>query len=571
MLGRHNFFDLQGLYRTRESLDRILAKKDIKYDESKQNKNHIYANILADLGLSEMIYEFKKLNVAVDREAIQAQNIEKNFFDLKLSTLIQKEITKDLIKKVVDTFVKSKKLEEMSAEVRDLLAKKSEEARSRAYANALREQENQLFQKIALQLAGMNNQTLNQLSNLLGELKSLEKELDAIRKQRAQILDFHSTKMANAFSQYLPNAKPEELKKLSNHLIEDNVELLNDINQHVKSKDEKSAQIANLKKVLNAKRNALEEVIEQPHTGENPKITEQQQQVENLEVESQNIENRLENLELAKEAEDEAFQKELAELEKEDNDNEDDWDVDTNEDPEKAKKSSAKKSPENFAAKLLLIEEHKHKINAIDHESEKLKSKLQELKQDRLKIKETLAELKKESKLLTDEQVDREEGTAVHFTREAAKLELEGIEDQIAALEAQCDAHEAKANAGKAQFGAIAAATAAEMGHRPKDPIAFGQCALQHALPAAAALSASAALEKDNLEQQAKVKQTAAQVYEQNAQFSASCTQGLHDLKSASFQGRNAGAGAAAMAQIQVIHQQIQSTGSAPHALRING
>lgn len=209
-----NIFDLQGFRRTQETLDRLLIRKDYRIGESTLNDNMVNSNqttakrkeaMLAkaceDLKIDSVIYEFKAINPANDKQAIEAMNEQKNLLDLMLAVKINREIARLLEKDALDIFAYEQKMKEYGERIADIRAQERTEALLRTNGGNL-EQKRQMEAQLSAMLNEMHAQTMRQLEDIFTQVEKLAQEYTELQETRDKNHERHMKNIDNMVDEF---------------------------------------------------------------------------------------------------------------------------------------------------------------------------------------------------------------------------------------------------------------------------------------------------------------------------------------------------------------------------------
>jgi len=127
MAGKINLFNLTGA-EPEDKLKAILAKVDIDYQQhvptgtSKESKASVEANILSSIQTSRKLILFKTLveaNFATDQDVIKDQNIEKNFEQIRIVSIITKRILNKIMEEAINNYLSDEQIKAIQIVMRE--------------------------------------------------------------------------------------------------------------------------------------------------------------------------------------------------------------------------------------------------------------------------------------------------------------------------------------------------------------------------------------------------------------------------------------------------------------------
>lgn len=209
-----NIFDLQGFRRTQETLDRLLIRKDYRLGEPTQNdrianpnqtaakrKEAMLAKACEELKIDSIIYEFKAINPANDKQAIEAMNEQKNLLDLMLAVKINREIARLLEKDALELFAYGQKMKEYSERIADIRAQERAESMLRTNGGNL-EQKRQMEAQLSAMLNEVHAQTMRQLEDIFTQVEKLAQDYTELKEMREKNHERHMQNIDNMVDEF---------------------------------------------------------------------------------------------------------------------------------------------------------------------------------------------------------------------------------------------------------------------------------------------------------------------------------------------------------------------------------
>ncbi|MGE3318604.1 MAG: hypothetical protein AB7I18_04845 [Candidatus Berkiella sp.] len=185
MADRYNIYDWVG-DRSKQRLQQLLSKYDIKVDENKQNKQQVLSQVLNTLRTAEEVFELKKLFLTpdpLDKNFIEAQNADKNLIELKCNIAIKRKQIEHAIEEAVSTFVVAEQMKKMHEEVQDLIKKEAAE-KDQAMKEAYRSATEQMQQDLRNYLDRLQKQAMSDMLKHKANIERLDKEIAELKAQK---------------------------------------------------------------------------------------------------------------------------------------------------------------------------------------------------------------------------------------------------------------------------------------------------------------------------------------------------------------------------------------------------
>ncbi len=275
-----NIFDLQGFRRTQESLDRLLMRKDYRLGEptlsekmanpnqsDAMRKESMLAKACADLKIDNIIFEFKSINPATDKAAIEALNEQKQILDMQLALKVYRTISQQLEKEAASIFAYEEKMKQYRDAIRDILKREESDVQLRKLgteADSKRQMEEALFEM----RKDIHEKTMKNLEDIFEQVTRLSDRYNEIQDLRLSNKKRHDENIHNTLNNYeidgqkVFNAEAQtEIKSLLN----DKNEVLNRIEQLEQQAKMHQAEIdsdTELLKSVAAERSELERTVE---------------------------------------------------------------------------------------------------------------------------------------------------------------------------------------------------------------------------------------------------------------------------------------------------------------------
>lgn len=239
-----NITDLQGFRRTQESLDRLLMRKDYRLGEptlsekmanpnmsSAIRKESMLAKACADLKIDNIIFEFKSINPALDKVAIEAFNEQKQLIDMLLALKVYRTISQQLENEAAAIFAYEEKMKAYREAIRRILKQEESESQLRnmgAQADSKREIEDALFEM----RKDIHEKSMKSLEDIFEQVSRLSERYNEIQELRISNKKRNDANIKNALDSYEVNGQkiftPEQQTEVMNLLNQKN-ELVNRI------------------------------------------------------------------------------------------------------------------------------------------------------------------------------------------------------------------------------------------------------------------------------------------------------------------------------------------------------
>lgn len=275
-----NIFDLQGFRRTQESLDRLLMRKDYRLGEPTLSekmanpnqsdairKESMLAKACADLKIDNIIFEFKSINPATDKAAIEALNEQKQILDMQLALKVYRTISQQLEKEAASIFAFDEKMKQYRDAIRDILKREESDVQLRKLgteADSKRQMEEALFEM----RKDIHEKTMKNLEDIFEQVTKLSDRYNEIQDLRVSNKKRHDDNIHKTLNNYeidgqkVFNAEAQtEIKSLLN----DKNEVLNRIEQLEQEAKMHQAEIdrdTELLKSVVTERSELERTVE---------------------------------------------------------------------------------------------------------------------------------------------------------------------------------------------------------------------------------------------------------------------------------------------------------------------
>lgn len=247
-----NIFDLQGFRRTQESLDRLLMRKDYRLGEptlsermanpkqsDAKRKESMLAKACADLKIDNIIFEFKSINPALDKIALEAFNEQKQLLDMQLALKVYRTISLQLEKEAAAIFAYEEKMKEYREAIREFLKQEESEAQLRklgTQADSKREIEEALF-KMRQEI---HEKTMKHLDDIFEQVSKLSDRYNEIQDLRVRNKKRHNDNIQNTLNNYEINGQkvftPEQQTEITGLLNQ-----RNDVVNRIESLDQEAA------------------------------------------------------------------------------------------------------------------------------------------------------------------------------------------------------------------------------------------------------------------------------------------------------------------------------------------
>lgn len=209
-----NIIDLQGFRRTKESLDRLLMRKDYHLGEATLSekianpnqtpdarKESMLAKACAELKIDNIIFEFKSINPALDKTAIDALNEQKQIIDMQLALKVYRMISQQLEKEAARIFAYEEKMKAYREAIQALLKQEESESQLRklnSTAESKREIEEALFEM----RKDIHDKTMKTLDDILEQVTKLSERYNEIQDLRIKNKKRHNDDIKNALNNY---------------------------------------------------------------------------------------------------------------------------------------------------------------------------------------------------------------------------------------------------------------------------------------------------------------------------------------------------------------------------------
>lgn len=275
-----NIFDLQGFRRTQESLDRLLMRKDYRLGEptlsekmanpnqsDAMRKESMLAKACADLKIDNIIFEFKSINPATDKAAIEALNEQKQILDMQLALRVYRTISQQLEKEAASIFAFDEKMKQYRDAIHDILKREESDVQLRKLgteADSKRQMEEALFEM----RKDIHEKTMKNLEDIFEQVTKLSDRYNEIQDLRVSNKKRHDDNIHKTLNNYeidgqkVFNAEAQtEIKSLLN----DKNEVLNRIEQLEQEAKMHQAEInrdTELLKSVVTERSELERTVE---------------------------------------------------------------------------------------------------------------------------------------------------------------------------------------------------------------------------------------------------------------------------------------------------------------------
>lgn len=204
MAGQYNLFNLLGS-EPEAKLKSILASVDIDYQQhfpkgnNRESKEAALSNILSSIQTAKKLIKFRTLissNFALDQNIIKEQNIEKNFEQIRIVSLITKKILNTLIEEAIKTYQNEEQLKQIRLVMQELRHQYEVEQDLRLksiYANEIQ----RILMDEALQhnLKRLNQRYEDNIHKLDLNIKSKNELITSIRELKKSTLDESSAQV----------------------------------------------------------------------------------------------------------------------------------------------------------------------------------------------------------------------------------------------------------------------------------------------------------------------------------------------------------------------------------------
>lgn len=185
MADRYNIYDWVG-DRSKQRLQQLLSKYDIKVDEKKQNKQQVLSQVLNTLRTAEEVFELKKLFLTpdpLDKNFIEAQNAEKKLIELQCNIAIKRKEINRAIEEAVSTFVVAEQMKKLHEAIQDLIKKEAVE-KDQAMKEAYRSTTEQMQQDLRNYLDRLQKQAMSDMLKHKANIDRLDKEIAELKAQK---------------------------------------------------------------------------------------------------------------------------------------------------------------------------------------------------------------------------------------------------------------------------------------------------------------------------------------------------------------------------------------------------
>ena len=205
---RFSMYDLQGFRRTLESLDQLLIRKDYRLseptlEEKKSNqpktqqkrKEEMLVKACQELGIANIIFEFKSIDLVNDKTAIKAAAIlalqeQKNLIDLMLAIRVNRKIADLLEKEAAQIFAYNEQIKAYKLELAALLARDGSDFFLNQ--NDLADSKMQLEAQLFTMRQDIHAESMAKLNDLFNQVDKLANQYNDIQQMREKNTERHA-------------------------------------------------------------------------------------------------------------------------------------------------------------------------------------------------------------------------------------------------------------------------------------------------------------------------------------------------------------------------------------------
>ncbi len=211
MSGKYNLFNLLGS-EPEAKLKSILASVDIDYQQHfpkgthAESKEAALANILSSVQTAKKLILFRTLissNFALDQNIIKEQNIEKNFEQIRVISIITKKILNTLLEEAISTYQNEEQLKLIRlvmSELRHQYEKEQDQRLKSIYANEI--QRILMDEMMQNNLKRLNQSYQDRIQKLDEDIKSKNDLITGIRELKKSTLDESSARVGQELANH---------------------------------------------------------------------------------------------------------------------------------------------------------------------------------------------------------------------------------------------------------------------------------------------------------------------------------------------------------------------------------